>query len=40
MPGDLGGAWEQTLQVIYADPTQMDSLLKSYQDHASTVFGS
>ncbi len=40
MPGDLGGAWEQTLQGIYADPTQMDSLLKSYQDHASTVFGS
>jgi alpha-glucoside transport system substrate-binding protein len=39
MPGDLGGAWEQTLQGIYADPTQMDSLLKSYQDHASTVFG-
>lgn len=40
MPGDLGGAWESTLQGIYADPTQMDSLLKSYQDHASTVFGS
>jgi hypothetical protein len=39
MPGDLGGAWESTLQGIYADPTQMDTLLKSYQDHASTVFG-
>ena len=39
MPGDLGDAWQQTLQGIYADPTQMDSLLKSYQDHASTVFG-
>ena len=39
MPGDLGGAWEQTLQGIYADPTQLDSLVKSYQDHASTVFG-
>lgn len=40
MPGDLGGTWEQTLQGIYADPTQMDSLLQSYQDHAGTVFGS
>jgi alpha-glucoside transport system substrate-binding protein len=40
MPGDLGGQWEQTLQGIYADPTQMDSLLSSYQDHAASVFGS
>ncbi len=40
LPGDLGDAWTQTLQGIYADPTQTASLLQSFQDHASTVFGS